>query len=520
MQYSLTVAQRLLRSAEAHASRPAVWLDGRHISYATLFAHASGVASLMNERLAPDAPVGILCQRSFPALVGVLAAVLSGRPYVPLNPGFPKDRHAMMIAAARPPAIVYDHDTHDLAGQLQPLLGKSGLLIGPDASSPLGLRDERSAIRPAPLRPQEISTGDTTLYLMFTSGTTGVPKGVRVLDRNVSAYLDGIGEIVQLTPEDRCSHLFDLSFDLSVHDLLVTWTEGAELFVLPKTSAMETVTFARENELTTWFSVPSTAAFATRLGQVNPGALPSLRLSIFCGEPLPVRLARRWAECAPNAALWNLYGPTEATIALTAYQLRKRADLGDLVTVPLGQPLAGQQVCVVGKNGAAIEAGEEGELLLGGSQVTPGYINNPDANAAKFSEDVRQGARTRWYRTGDLVALTSAHGMVFRSRVDDQVKINGYRVELLEIDDVLRSAAEIHQVAALPWPVTDAGTSDQIIAFVCGSSVEPAEIRKRCRACLPAYMVPRRVMIIDQMPLNSSGKIDRHALRSLLAREA
>ncbi len=474
----------------------------------------------MNERLAPDAPVGILCQRSFPALLGVLAAVLSGRPYVPLNPGFPKDRHALVIQAAKPDAIVYDWDTQDRASQLQPLLGGPAILIGPQAGDPLSLRDGGETIPPASLPSEPVPTGDTTLYLMFTSGTTGVPKGVRVLDRNVCAYLDGIGKIIQLTPADRCSHLFDLSFDLSVHDLFVTWTEGAELFVLPKARTMETVAFARENELTTWFSVPSTAAFASRLGQVKSGAIPSLRLSLFCGEPLPVRLAREWAAVSPKAELWNLYGPTEATIALTAYRLREDADLGDLVTIPLGRPLAGQQVSVIGQDGAEIEADGEGELLLGGSQVTPGYINNPDANASKFFEDVRHSARTRWYRTGDLVTLSSTHGIVFRGRIDDQVKINGYRVELLEIDEALRHAAESQQVAALPWPVSEAGTSDQIIAFICGSAVEPAEIRKRCRVTLPAYMVPRRIIAIEAMPLNASGKIDRRALQDLLAKGA
>lgn len=222
----------------------------------------------------------------------------------------------------------------------------------------------------------------------------------------------------------------------------------------------------------------------------------------------------------PNAELWNLYGPTEATIALTAYRLCKDADLGSLVTIPLGRPLADQQVSVVGQDGAEIKADGEGELLLGGSQVTPGYINNPDANASKFFEDVRHPAGTRWYRTGDLVTLSSRHGIVFRGRIDDQVKINGYRVELLEIDEALRHAAESQQVAALPWPVDEAGASDQIIAFVCGSAVEPREIRKRCRVSLPAYMVPRRIIAIEAMPLNASGKIDRRSLRDLLAKGA
>ena len=354
---------------------------------------------------------------------------------------------------------------------------------------------------------------------MFTSGTTGIPKGVRVLDRNVGAYLDSIDEITRVTAEDRCTHLFDLSFDLSVHDLFVTWTAGANLFVLPKARTMEAVALVREHELTTWFSVPSTATFASRLGQLTSGTMPSLRLSLFCGEPLPMRLAQLWAQAAPNASLWNLYGPTEATIAFTAYEFDADASSGNHVTVPLGWPLRGQQARVLRQDGSETPLGEEGELVLGGSQVTPGYINNPEANELRFFDEPGEDRPMRWYRTGDLVAASDSHGMLFRGRIDDQVKINGYRVELLEIDDVLRRAAETQEVAALPWPVSEVGTSDQIIAFVCGSSVSPAEIRQRCRSLLPAYMVPRQVRIINSMPTNTNGKIDRHALRRLMEQE-
>jgi len=519
MHISQTLAERLLHAAEAHSSRPAVWLDGKQISYQTLFAHASGLVSCLHDRLAPDDRVGILCQRSFPALVGVLAAVLSGRAYVPLNPGFPVYRQATILDAAKPAAIIYDRDTCERAHELRAHLMRPGILIGPEGGDPSGLRDERGGIaRVSPL-PNPVSSGDTTLYLMFTSGTTGTPKGVRVLDRNVGAYLDGIDDITRLTPDDRCSHLFDLSFDLSVHDLFATWTAGANLFVLPKTRTMDAVTFVHDHQLTSWFSVPSTAAFASRLGQLTAGAAPSLRLSLFCGEPLPLRLARDWAQTAPNSRLWNLYGPTEATIAFTAYELSPNTDLDGLVTVPLGQPLAGQKVRVVRQDGCDAPAGEEGELLLGGSQVTPGYINNPEAHTLRFFEELGEGTSTRWYRTGDLVAVSHAHGMVFRGRIDDQVKVNGYRVELLEIDEVLRKAAETQQVAALPWPASDIGPSDHIIAFICGSALPPSEIRKNCRSSLPAYMVPRRVIAIDSMPVSASGKIDRHALRRLVENE-
>lgn len=500
-----SLRRRLLAAEREHASRTALWVEGQQWSYAELFAEARELGAKFDETVGAGLPVGIFCQRDQSSILGILAAVLSGRPYLPLNPGFPLDRLAAIIAIGRPGLLLCSAETRPTAE-----------VILQDLPAGLPLFELKKEIARG-TGPSPGVSGDPILtvaepiaYLMFTSGTTGVPKGVRVLERNLLAYLDGIAPIASIGPGDRATHFFDLSFDLSVHDIFVTLLAGAELCVLPKSLSMAVPEFVRDRKITHWFSVPSLAAFCDRLGQLAPGALNDLRSVLFCGEALPVSVVRRFREAAPRARIWNIYGPTEATIAFTAYEVKQPDKLEDSALVPIGWPIGQERI--------KLEALEDppfpgaGELCLGGRQVTPGYMNNPELNASRFSES----DGVRWYRTGDVVGLSELHGILFFGRIDDQVKINGYRVELQEIDAILRQAAETPEVAAIPWPVLASGQADQVVGFVVGSAVAQAEIRRRCRMQLAPYMVPRKIIVLERLPLTVSGKIDRKALRGLL----
>jgi len=376
-------------------------------------------------------------------------------------------------------------------------------LIGPMAAETVGPDH-------APSTPVDVSP---LAYIMFTSGTTGHPKGVAVHRSNLAAYLSSIAGVVPLSVGTRCSQMFDLSFDLSVHDMFHTWASGGVLYVPNAKEVLDPIGFAKRHRLECWFSVPSMVARAARAGQLASGALSDLQFSLFCGEPLPVSLAEQWVQVAPNSQILNLYGPTEATIAITAHHFVPGASTySGLSTVPIGEPLDGSELQIVNTDELPSETGE---LLLGGPQISAGYMNDPLLQADRFIARCFAGAAsTRWYRTGDAVRATASGALAFEGRLDDQVKINGYRVELQDVDEALRRAAGTREVATIAW--TRRG-STILIGFVCGSTRSTSEILVECRRTLPTYMRPRRILTVDQMPTSVSGKLDRKALAAMLS---
>ncbi|HEY4275286.1 MAG TPA: AMP-binding protein [Rhizomicrobium sp.] len=489
---------------------PALWLEGQSISYAELFSDAAELASRIANVTAPGDRIGLLAQRSYPAYVGILASALSGRPYVPVNMKFPFERQVSIVSIAQCRLLITD---------------RVSKARGPELIQAVGLSLSEIAV---PEHSMRVSTGfqgkDFTgsgaapAYIMFTSGTTGTPKGVAVRRENLSAYLSAIEKIAPIDPETRCTQLFDLSFDLSVHDVFQTWTSGGCLFIASNDEMLDPVGFAKRHALQAWFSVPSVVAMAKRFRRLQPDILPEMRVSLFCGEPLPVSVANDWAKAAPNSRIWNLYGPTEATIAITAEEFTPAPQDDDRpASVPLGLPFHGSAVEVVGEDGRPAQLGE---LWLGGAQISNGYINNEDENRAKFVNRTLDGQLyNRWYRTGDLVRRDERYGLVFQGRMDGQAKIQGYRVELLEIEEALRQASGSAEVAAVLWPVSDTGAAEGVVGFVCAPTNSEKEIVDLCRTRLPIYAAPKKIITVENLPLNANGKVDRNALRDTYLRK-
>ena len=509
-----TLAEVLLASAAAYAEQPALWVDGETISYRDLADRAFGIANALSAvttritAIYPDMMnrrTAIYADRHVWAYAGIAGAVLAGHTYVPLNPRHPLDRLRAILHRADVGALVLGQQALEACRPLiitQPPM----TVIVPDGTRPewWGMcRDHRfvgaADLRSTPTTPA-IDPSDGA-YLLFTSGSTGEPKGVTVTHENVMAYLRTALDRYRLTPDDRTTQLFDLTFDLSVHDLFVTWAAGATLYCPSENARKAPLQFVTQHKLTCWFSTPATVALMARMRMLQPDNFPTLRWSLFCGEAFPRRLAAQWMAAAPNSLVDNLYGPTEATIAITGFRLP--ADLSELPdVVPIGQPFEGQSV--------AIQAPDD-ELLLSGSQVTSGYWRQPDLTEERFL--VQDGRR--WYRTGDRVAL-SEFGLCYLGRVDRQVKIAGNRVELQEVETVLRRAAACDTVAAIAWPLRD-GLAHGIVALVAAESRADDVVLTECRNHLAPYMVPSRVVRLREWPLNSNGKTDYLSLVEILA---
>ena len=506
-----------LGALRSHPSSPALEVDGTHLSYEELARHAAAIASQLTSGEAPSL-VAVYGNRSLPAYAGVLAALMAGAGYVPLHPDFPAARSRAMLQRSGATAVIVGQEAiAGLAALLEVETPLAVVMPASESTEELAKRYPRhrftsaSTLEPADPAPRRVADDDLA-YLLFTSGSTGSPKGVPIRHGNVLPYVEYVSKRYSIGPRDRASQTFDLTFDLSVHDLFVTWSGAACLVSVPERTLLGPAKFIRDSELTLWFSVPSVAMSMASLRMLKTGAFPALRASLFCGEPLPMQTASAWARAAPNSVVDNLYGPTEATIATTAFRWDEATSPEKCLNglVPIGSSFAHQRAAVV-TEGRLAARGAPGELWLAGPQVCSGYWQDEEKTAAQFVS-LTEDPGTRWYRSGDLAHEDEERCLYFRGRLDTQVKVLGHRIELQEIEGALRRAADCEFVVALPWPVRD-GLAQGIVAFLGGSAPSgDEEILAASALELAPYMVPSRLIRLPELPLNPNGKVDRRAL--------
>jgi acyl-coenzyme A synthetase/AMP-(fatty) acid ligase len=272
--------------------------------------------------------------------------------------------------------------------------------------------------------------------------------------------------------------------------------------------------FIKEHAITVWFSVPSIIGMMKRVKALRRGSFPSLRYSIFCGEPLPLSAVQAWQEAAPNSTIDNLYGPTEATVAC----LLQPVGASPIVTrerqiISIGCPFGGMEAAIVSPtSGIFLSPGHRGELAVAGPQLAAGYFHSPELTAKRFPFI---GGK-RWYLTGDLAYQDVERRFHHLGRIDNQVKVNGYRIELEEVETHLRAICGTELVAAVAWPVAH-GSAGGIVCFYVGKERTSEVVRGKLAKEIPAYMVPNRIFVVDSLPLNSNGKVDRNSLIAQLA---
>jgi amino acid adenylation domain-containing protein len=524
---ALNLVEGFLRSVRRYPQRPALEIEDRVLDYADLAREASRIQQtiLKCEEGENGAPfVGLLAHRSVTAYAGILGILAAGRGYVPLHPKFPLGRTRTMLAASGANVLIVGEESRELLPALLREIHSPLTVLMPETPSPKDSA-ERLAIHrfifserfhpPASSLSERDISSDDWAYLMFTSGSTGVPKGVPITHGNAVAYVNSsCGNFIA---EDRFSQFYDLTFDASIGDLFIAWQCGACVVCIPEHSVMAPAKIIRERRLTRWESVPSAIAFMQKLRLLKPALFPDLRISVFGAEALTVSAVATWREAAPHSEIINEYGPTETTNAVLRYRWDERSSpaLCHNGYVPLGKPLAGQDICLVDENLNAVGEGELGEIFISGSQVSPGYWNDEERTRKQFVCLPGFGNRI-WYRTGDLALRDGDGWFHFKGRRDEQVKIRGYRVELQEIEGVLRKISGFEQVVSMAWPAAN-GSHEAIAAFLPADARDKEEaILEGCRKHLPEYMVPRKFYYLDQVPLNANGKIDRKKLADLL----
>jgi amino acid adenylation domain-containing protein len=517
-----------LRSAERFPDRPALQLANQTLSYRQLLARASALAGALS-RFEPAGPAltAVFAHRSLTAYAGILAALFGGHGYVPLNPNFPTERTRSMLAHSQCRRLIVDEHGAPQLGEVLSGIETPLVVVLPEHSDvsefsrrwPQHTFIAERALTGAAAVPPPDGDPDSIAYLLYTSGSTGQPKGVMVAHRNVTHFVDVMTERYAVSERDRFSQTFDLTFDLSAFDMFVAWERGACVCCPTQSQKLLPGRYITDCGITIWFSVPSTAVLMSRLRMLTAGKYPGLRYSLFCGEALPASVVDTWGKAASNSIIENLYGPTELTIACTLYRwdtARSPAECEHGI-VPIGEPYPGMRVLVADERLKEVGVGEAGELLMTGPQLSLGYYRDAERTAAAFVTP--PGQEAVYYRTGDRVRRpASGMPLAYLGRMDNQIKILGYRVELGEVEAVLRQEAGVEAAIAIGWPLTASG-ADGIVGFVGANGLDAEAIRRRVVAKLPPYMQLSEVRLIGEWPLNANGKIDRGALRAMLADE-
>ncbi len=514
-----------MQAAERQPDAVAVVLGSERVTYAGLEETSNRLARLLvklgcrrHDRvclLMPKSPMAIA------AMLGVLKADAM---YVPLDPANPATRLARIIQACETPWILA---AGPVAATLSQLLGRERHLSpsigwldarGPgDAALPLAF--SLDDLRNEPAMPRECDNQrDDPAHILFTSGSTGAPKGVVITHASVVHFVQWATRYFGMTSSERTSGHAPLHFDLSTFDIFGTFSVGARLhLVRPELNLLphKLAEFIRITELTQWFSVPSVLNYLAGFDAVKPDDFPALRRVLWCGEVLPTPALMYWMRRLPHVRFTNLYGPTEATIASSYYTVPRCPD-DPAAALPIGTACEGEELRVLDGDRRPVPPGEIGDLYIRGVGLSPGYWRDPERTAAAFLPvSSSAGAADRIYKTGDLARVGEDGLVYFLGRADSQIKSRGYRIELGEIETALNTLDGLREAAVVA--IATDGFEGTLIccAFVPlpDRALTPAALRTALAALVPAYMLPSRWLALHTLPRNGNGKIDRRALR-------
>ena len=491
--------QSIVENLHKFRDAPAFCIANTYYTYGQLEAAIAGIEEqLTASALAEQSNIGILTYDDLETYASVLAVLLSGHTFVPLNPSHPTGRNESIIVQADI-AILLSSNINDLTSSLAS--DETKLVHTAQHVAPIAAITRRPLVK------------TRNAYILFTSGSTGIPKGVPITIENLESFLDAFFHLgFNLDHRDRFIQMFDMTFDLSIMSYMVPLCIGACVYTLPFESIkyMQVYRLLEEHDITFALLVPSIISHLRPYFEEI--RLEKMRYCLFCGEALYEDVTMEWAECVPNADIVNVYGPTEATIFCTSYPIGRTGRNKSLNGILcIGKPMANMELTIIDEGMHLVKAGEKGELCLCGLQVTPGYWKNEQKNEEAF---IMLGNK-RYYRTGDLCFSDEDGDVYYSGRSDSQVKIQGFRVELGEIEQAAREFLKIHAVVAVARQ--NESTTWQIFLFIENYTESTNLVHVHLKNTLPAYMLPAKIIATPQFPLNSNGKIDRKALMQTLS---
>ncbi len=492
-------------NVEKFPDNHAIHVAGKHYSYREFSNMISGIQKLINDSgLENEKLIGVLTIDDIYTYASIMAIMFNGSAYVPINNKNPRHRNSDIIQDTSLNAILasVEHEA---------IKNADGDFFIVDTSK-ISSDNDRVSVKNF--------SDDNIAYILFTSGSTGKPKGVPLKHRSISAFLNVMlddNSAYDFDENDRFLQMFELTFDMSISSLLLPLCVGACCYVMPQQgiSYMNIINLLKNYKITVTQMVPSVLLYLERFfGELH---FPDVRLSFFAGEGLPVSILLGWQKVISNAQIVNLYGPTESTIYCFRHDWISDDDAENILNglVSIGRPWQGIETCVIDEQLQSItDPSAKGELCVKGDQITDGYWNDPIKTAAAFVTIKNSDGAKTYYRTGDRVFLNSLGNYMYCGRVDHQVKIDGHRVELGEIEHHVRVFSESSLVAAVIEQNTSL-TQNILVVYIEPNKHRPEqEILEYMRKTLPPYMIPKKIHYIDRMPMNLNGKIDRNALKN------
>lgn len=490
----MTLWKKYHISFKENAGRNAFCINNRFYTYGEFSQYIAGSQQLLQSCLkgAVGCPVGIMCHDTIETFAAIFATWFSGCYIVPLHP-----QH---------PALI-NHEKITQTGL--------GLIFTSEENTPEDLleakfiwnKNQRSNAS------IKITSGTSCTYVLFTSGSTGKPKGVSINHTNLSAFIEGFLCLYSdLTSDDRFLQTYDLTSDAAFTGYLIPLLLGATVYTISPGSFkyLSIVKILQEKQITWTKFTPSVLSYLRPY--FKSIKFESLRHSHFGGEALPLDLVTEWANCIPNAEISNGYGPTETTITCTIHRtvperLKEHTYNG---IVSIGKPFKEVEVLIVDENDQIVADGEKGELCIGGPQVMDGYLNRPADEGHSFLSTIQKGIKKRFYRSGDIVFRSSDGFLMFCGRKDDQLKINGYRIEPAEIEYAVNQIAGSAKSKAFGFRNKNGTTS--IVVFIEQYDQSLENLKENLRSMIPSALMPSKIVSVNQFPINQNGKIDKSIL--------
>jgi D-alanine--poly(phosphoribitol) ligase subunit 1 len=487
---------RLLKHKKDTPTKAAIVLDGLAYTYETFLKDALDLAGFLKARAPKGTACIIFSEKNLFFFQSVIACFFAKLIYTPLSlqAGFERNKRilcsidnaiilvgclekskleSLLSMASHRSLYILDAKTYQMALAIKPT--HRIYAISPDAAFDVSEYD---------------FDGNDIAYLLFTSGSTGVPKGVPISFRNINAYLSSILRLFQMHADDRFLQLSDVGFDISLHEMLVCWSIGGTLFVYPKEAAEPVSLYLLKHAITQIILIPSMLNQLYQQCQYFGFTLDHLKITFVCGEPFPLHYARAWHLISPQSRTINLYGPTEATVACTYHIFNPTNAYHGLSTVPIGYPLFG----------ATVKLTDRGEMIISGDQVFAGYHTCGDT--------------VNHYASGDIAYYDQRLGFVFQGRADDQWQVKGMRIEKSDIENILKTTLHDNDICVVAHKDA-AGLVDYLLGFSL-RQYDSNRYKKQLSTVLSSPLIPKKILTVREMPRLSNGKINYKTLETYL----